>query len=184
MKDFIGKVTSITFDSENEIESKSLRNFLHVFTEMGSTIGAILIIGFLILLSFYQEEVTVRTILYTFIPIYLFQLLMVEVLKILFKKPRPASHNHNNLFGKRITSGSFPSGHTSNIFTLAFLISNFYQLSIFLTVVVFTVAGIIAFSRILLGRHFTVDVVAGALCGLFFSVVGSMLLPHLLPFIL
>lgn len=177
MKNFIGKVTSITFDSENEIESKGLRKFLHVFTEMGSTIGAILIIGILAFISG-------RDVLYVFIPIYLFQLIMVEVLKIVFRKPRPESHKQKNLFGKRITSGSFPSGHTSNIFALAFLITNYYQLSFIWIIAVFIVAGVIAFSRILLGRHFTIDVAAGAICGLFFSIVGAMLLPELLKFIL
>ncbi len=177
MEKLFQKLRSITFDFNGKIENESLRRFLHIFTEMGSTIGAILIIGILTYISGVN-------VLYVFVPIYLFQLLIVEALKILFRKPRPASHQHKNLFGIRITSGSFPSGHTSNIFSLCFLISNFYQLNILLTLAVFAVAGVIAFSRILLGRHYTIDVAAGALCGLAFSVIGAMLLPNLLRFTL
>ncbi len=177
MKDLIDKVNSITFDAQTEIESKALRSFLHVFTEMGSTIGAVIIITTLTFISGFE-------ILYVLVPIYLFQLVMVELIKFVFKKPRPESHKHKNLFGIRVTSGSFPSGHTSNIFCLAFLITNFYQLNILWTLLVFVIAGSIAYSRIVLGRHYVIDVVAGAVCGLVFSIIGSLLIPQLLAVIL
>jgi membrane-associated phospholipid phosphatase len=177
MEKLFKSLKSVTFDYEGKIENENLRRFLHVFTEMGSTLGAVIIISFLAFISGIN-------VLYVFVPIYLFQLLMVEAIKIIFRKPRPAAHKHKNLFGLRITSGSFPSGHTSNIFALSFLISNFYQLNIFGTLAVFAVAGIIAFSRILLGRHYTIDVAAGALCGLTFSVIGALILPNLLRVIL
>jgi membrane-associated phospholipid phosphatase len=177
MKNLVGQVNSITFDSEKEIESKALKKFLHIFTEMGSTIGAIIIIAILAFISGIN-------ILYIFVPIYLFQLGMVELLKLLFSKPRPETHKQKNIFGIRVTSGSFPSGHTSNIFCLAFLISNFYQLNIIWTLLIFIVAGSVAFSRIILGRHYVIDVVAGAFCGLIFSVIGAMLLPNLLSFVI
>lgn len=176
VKNQISKLLSITFNKGTDIENKKFAKFLYIFTELGSTIGAVLIIAILTLISGVN-------ILYVFIPIYLFQLAMVEALKITFKRPRPESHMDKNLFGVRVTSGSFPSGHTSNVFALAFLVSNFYELNIFLTTAVFAIAGFIAYSRVLLGKHFTIDIAAGAICGLSFAVIGSLLLPYLLMYI-
>lgn len=158
--------------------NKPIELFFRVFTEIGSTVGVAVV--FLVL-----ALITGLEILYVFVPVYLFQLLCVELIKFVFRRPRPTTHHSKNIFGLTATSGSFPSGHTSNIFTLAFLLTNFYQFNLVLTSVVFLVAGAVAYSRILLGRHYTIDIAAGAIAGLVFSIIGvQIILPMVLPTIL
>lgn len=170
-------VGNITLNADKTIKNKSVRSLLHIFTEMGSTIGAVVIILILTL-------ITGLEILYVFIPIYIFQLICVELLKLALRKPRPDNKPQKNVFGLTATSGSFPSGHTSNIFTLAFLISNFYQLNVFFIAIVFIIAGAIGFSRVLLNRHYTIDVAAGAIAGTILAYIGAaFILPAILPLI-
>ena len=68
------------------------------------------------------------------------------------------------------TTSSFPSGHTSTSFACAYVIS---RLAPRLTVYVFVLAALIGFSRIYVGVHYPLDVLAGAVLGL---VVAKALL--------
>ncbi|MBN2363150.1 phosphatase PAP2 family protein [candidate division WOR-3 bacterium] len=61
-------------------------------------------------------------------------------------------------------TSSFPSGHTSTAFSWAAVVSSEYpQYSI----PVFAVAGLVGVSRIALDKHWTSDVIAGAVIGYF-----------------
>ena len=68
------------------------------------------------------------------------------------------------------TTSSFPSGHTSTSFACAYVIS---RLAPRLTVFVFVLAALIGFSRIYVGVHYPLDVLAGAVLGV---VVAKALL--------
>ena len=61
------------------------------------------------------------------------------------------------------TTSSFPSGHTSTSFACAYVIS---RLAPRLTVPVYVLAALIGFSRIYVGVHYPLDVLAGAALGL------------------
>ena len=58
---------------------------------------------------------------------------------------------------------SFPSGHTSAAFLLAFL---FWQFSTIIGAILFCWAAMVGCSRVLLGVHFPTDILAGASLGL------------------
>jgi undecaprenyl-diphosphatase len=68
------------------------------------------------------------------------------------------------------TTSSFPSGHASISFACAYVLS---RLAPRLTPFVYVLAALIAFSRIYVGVHFPLDVLAGALLG---TVVAIALL--------
>ena len=68
------------------------------------------------------------------------------------------------------TTSSFPSGHTSTSFACAYVIS---RLAPRLTVFVFVLAALIGFSRVYVGVHYPLDVLAGAVLGV---VVAKALL--------
>jgi undecaprenyl-diphosphatase len=71
------------------------------------------------------------------------------------------------------TTSSFPSGHTSTSFACAYVIS---RLAPRLTIPVFVLAALIGFSRIYVGVHYPLDVVAGAIFGLIVARALLMLL--------
>ncbi|MBA3384107.1 MAG: phosphatase PAP2 family protein [Actinobacteria bacterium] len=68
------------------------------------------------------------------------------------------------------TTSSFPSGHASTSFACAYVVS---RLAPRLTVYVYALAALIGFSRIYVGVHYPLDVLAGAVLGL---VVAKALL--------
>jgi undecaprenyl-diphosphatase len=57
---------------------------------------------------------------------------------------------------------SFPSGHTAAAFSCAFTLSN---VTSGITVPIFGLAALIAYSRIYLGTHYPSDVIAGSIIG-------------------
>lgn len=63
----------------------------------------------------------------------------------------------------RSYSLSFPSNHAANIFALAMVLSWYYRKLFLLW---FTIAVIVGFSRVYVGVHYPLDVVAGALVGI------------------
>jgi len=74
------------------------------------------------------------------------------------------------------TTSSFLSGHTSTSFACAYVIS---RLAPRLTIPVFVLAALIGFSRVYVGVHYPLDVVAGAIFGLIVAKALLMLLTAL-----
>jgi hypothetical protein len=97
--------------------------------------------------------------------------LATGILKYSFHRQRPFESNPPN---SRIWDGpsfkkkhlSFPSGHTSSIFSLATLISAQYKYKPAITAICFSVAGLTAISRLYDNKHWFTDVIAGALVGI------------------
>lgn len=168
--------SSLTLEIERDINNKFVKWALFIITEIGSSISAGIIFIVLAFISGIQ-------VLYVFVPVYLFQLAIVEAIKLILQQPRPKS-GQKNLFGLAVASGSFPSGHTSNIFTIAFLISNYYQFGILETSLIFSIAGLVAFSRIVLRKHYIIDVLCGGVIGLLLAICGSLILPNFLYYVI
>ncbi|KAL3645592.1 hypothetical protein CASFOL_010772 [Castilleja foliolosa] len=114
----------------------------------------------------------------------LLDLLLICLIKHLIPRPRPV-YNKNMFRSFSVDHWSFPSGHSSRVFLIAvFCFFYSYQITEVLVtnienvggeswimehfvVVVWIWAAITSFSRVLLGRHFLLDVVAGACLGVF-----------------
>ena len=91
------------------------------------------------------------------------------LLKNLIQRPRP--FQENNLITtiiKEPTSYSMPSGHSASSFVAAFILSYYFpKYRIFF----YSLAVLIAFSRIYVGVHYPSDVIVGALIGLLIGFV-------------
>ncbi|PIN07772.1 putative protein containing PAP2 domain [Handroanthus impetiginosus] len=118
----------------------------------------------------------------------LLDLLLIGLIKHLLQRPRPV-YNKDMFLSFAVDHWSFPSGHSSRVsFIATFCFFYFNQIKEvlllnylnfeaeseivenFLLVVGFW-AAITSFSRVLLGRHFVLDVVAGACLGVLEGVL-------------
>ena len=88
--------------------------------------------------------------------------LITSILKILIERPRPYEVNKLIEISPHINGGgfSFPSGHTTEVFsiffTIAFLLKNKYFTGLFLFW-----ALLIAYTRMAFGVHYPVDILGG-----------------------
>jgi len=69
------------------------------------------------------------------------------------------------------SNGSFPSGHASGVFAVATVFAHEFRDSRWVPWVAYGSAGLIALSRVSLGRHFPTDIVTGAILG---NSIGRM----------
>jgi membrane-associated phospholipid phosphatase len=94
--------------------------------------------------------------------------LFTNQLKITLQRHRPSSGDPYNTFDWRNgpqLNKSFPSAHTSNIFSTATTFAIEYRDKKWVPPVAFSIAGLVGISRIYRNAHWTSDVVGGALVG-------------------
>ncbi len=91
-----------------------------------------------------------------------------RVFKPFFKRARPpAVETEIQLKTDRYAGYGFPSNHAANNFAGAVFLSHCYPA---LRVVYYSVAALIAFSRVYVGVHYPLDVVFGSFLGLIFGL--------------
>jgi undecaprenyl-diphosphatase len=98
-----------------------------------------------------------------------------RIIKTLTGRIRPESTEVVR-FRTRIDGYSFPSGHATTSFGLAWVVFNCYPY-VAVQTSVYVVAATIAFSRIIVREHYPLDVLGGAILG---SAVAAALLPLLM----
>ena len=79
------------------------------------------------------------------------------------------SHEFNEFINLLVSKGgkwSFPSNHAANSFAFATVLSYFFEQK---KVVLYTLASIIAFSRVYVGVHYPLDIICGAIVGYILS---------------
>jgi len=108
----------------------------------------------------------------------LYDIIVVSFVKAIARRNRPPTARGNDMF---LTIGvdkfSFPSGHATRaiLVTLFFTHWAFPEMTIFLRLPLFIWAISVAISRVLLKRHFILDVTAGMVIGyLEFCLVGFL----------
>ncbi|MEI6602298.1 MAG: phosphatase PAP2 family protein [Clostridia bacterium] len=99
--------------------------------------------------------------------------LVVQIMKFLIHRTRPFLTLKNiRIVGSRASGQSFPSGHTSQAFFLATVLSQFFQVNISLWVIIYVVALLVGITRIYVGMHYPRDVIAGAVLGTAWGLLG------------
>ena len=99
-------------------------------------------------------------------------IILIAVIKAFVRRPRPKLNKDDMFFTKGPDKFSFPSGHASRGFAVAFFFLGLYPLSVILNVPIVIWAILVAISRVCLARHHILDVIGGL--GVAFIEYGLM----------
>jgi len=147
------------------------------FSQLGNTETGVLFLGtsFLIAKFSHNERLMRTTSLST--EALINAGVYTSLLKRATRRTRPAADGLGQFFVESPQNGqestSFPSGHASGAFAMATVFAAEYRHKKWVPWVAYGTAGMIALSRVQLGRHFPSDVIAGAMIG---NSMGRMVL--------
>jgi membrane-associated phospholipid phosphatase len=99
--------------------------------------------------------------------------LVVELVKFLIHRPRPFIRlTQARIVGYRPIGRSFPSGHTSEAFFMATLMASHFHASFWVVFLLYTSALLVGITRLYVGAHYPRDVLAGAILGSAWGLLG------------
>jgi membrane-associated phospholipid phosphatase len=99
--------------------------------------------------------------------------LVVGLMKILIHRTRPYIKLKNiRIVGSRASGRSFPSGHTSQSFFMATLLLHYYNVNVYIWLVLYAIAMLVGITRIYVGMHYPRDVLGGAILGTAWGLLG------------
>lgn len=139
-----------------------------VFTQIGSGVAA-LVLG---LVWFCSGDLLMA---YEVILGTLSLWIVVELVKAVVRRSRPFIRvTQARVVGSRASGRSFPSGHTSQVFFLATLMSSHFHASIGLALCLYAIAFLVGITRMYVGVHYPRDVLAGAILGSAWGLLGAL----------
>ena len=98
-------------------------------------------------------------------------------LKAFLQLPRPPAVLDKNMFhiiGPALTQKAFPSGHTTTVFTFAYVLILFVKKNLWRNLL-FSIALLIGLSRVIVGVHWPLDILGGILVGIVSALLGFSL---------
>ncbi|KAJ8916788.1 hypothetical protein NQ315_005793 [Exocentrus adspersus] len=105
----------------------------------------------------------------------LLDILLVAVAKAYFRRKRPALNKDDAMGQMGPDVFSFPSGHASRAIFVVYFFTRLYPLHILCFGPLIAWASAVCLSRILMSRHYILDVAGGILLGLFDGVLLELL---------
>ena len=165
------------FNLNYGVDTTYLKNFFINVTELGDSVWYFSIVLLIVIVAFvgkFLKIISSKLFLFLrdlsiFSFVYLsFVGITTQALKHIIGRPRP---NHTdfekgfsfNFFSTDASFHSFPSGHSSTIFAVVLIMSLLIpRLKIFFLFFAF----VVAISRVVVGAHFTTDIIAGGLVAL------------------
>jgi len=142
-----------------------------VITQVGSGILAVGLAFFLFFTD--QRSLALEIILGT-----ITMGLLTESVKILISRARPfLVHANARIIGWREPGHSFPSGHTAQAFFFMTVVINQFGWSTTTAVVLYGLATLVGLTRMYVGMHFPRDVIGGAILGISWGLVFTLIDP-------
>ena len=151
-----------------------------VVTHLGGFKFLLAMLIVVIVYAHFKNKKVLKRVMILALIAFLFSDIIVAVLKHLINKPRPfVTLDIVNLLITEKDPFSFPSGHASSTLSVVtFLVLNMKELArkhyMIIDALLVAFAIVIMFSRIYVGVHYPVDVLGGALIGIF----GALIVNH------
>jgi membrane-associated phospholipid phosphatase len=99
--------------------------------------------------------------------------MVVEIVKFMVNRSRPFIRlTQARILGFRAIGRSFPSGHTSQAFFMATLVSQHFHANALVVLVLYALALTVGITRMYVGAHYPRDVLAGAILGSVWGFLG------------
>jgi membrane-associated phospholipid phosphatase len=102
--------------------------------------------------------------------------LIVELLKAIIRRPRPYALEGSRMVGRRMPGRSFPSGHSSQVFFVAGLLTAALTMPWWMEAALFSLALLVGVTRLYVGAHYPRDVLAGAALGTAFGLLTALVM--------
>jgi membrane-associated phospholipid phosphatase len=148
-----------------------------IFTQIGSGITAL---GIALILFFTGSRLLSYELLLGSVTLWL----VVELIKFLAHRSRPFIRlTQARVVGFRPIGRSFPSGHTSQVFFLATLFAPHFLPSVWVIFLLYAAAALVGITRMYVGAHYPRDVLAGAILGSAWGVIGAGISGYVLSWI-
>ena len=101
--------------------------------------------------------------------------MVVEFLKALVRRSRPSFRvTKARIVGLRAIGQSFPSGHTSQAFFTATLLAPYFHAGGWMIFLLYGMALLVGLTRMYVGAHYPRDVLAGAILGSAWGLLGVL----------
>jgi len=119
-------------------------------------------IFFVFLIKTKKEKI--RYIFLAGVSIIFSRLMITELIRLVWYRPRPFISHQVNLLVEHSASGSFPSGHSVFLFTLAMAIFFFNKK---IGIIFFALSFLVGLARVFIGFHYPLDIFGGFIIGVF-----------------
>jgi membrane-associated phospholipid phosphatase len=144
---------------------------MFILTQVGSGILAVALASFLFFTG--QRSLALEIVLGT-----ITMGLLTESVKILISRARPFMlHDNARIIGWREPGHSFPSGHTAQAFFFMTVAINQFGWSHWTAIALYGLATAVGLTRIYVGMHFPRDVIGGAILGISWGLVFTLISP-------
>ncbi len=121
-----------------------------------------LVAGAILFFFFLKRKERIRYLFLSGVSVILSRLIITELIRFAWFRPRPFVAHQVNLLIGHSSSGSFPSGHVAFLFALSAVIYFFNKK---IGWIFFGLSFLVGLSRIFIGVHYPLDILGGIVVG-------------------
>lgn len=158
----------LSFNMRGGLSPLWLDRIMLGFTQLGNGITTVV---FALILFLASERLLAYELMLGTLTLWL----VVELVKYIINRSRPFIRlSQARIVGYQARGRSFPSGHTSQSFFMATLLVQHFHASAWVAILMYSIALLVGFTRMYVGAHYPRDVLAGAILGSAWGLLGAI----------